>query len=272
MMGKLLGSWELQEHFDVFTFCPDRSDARYFCFESSNIPFPSPTSIEHPKRHRPLADVDGDGSVCAQKKKRRLRLVLITSRLSQPYSAPPTHIVSRGSSKIAIWAKQKALGRSSLRKAAVINRIRRRSLEEGKPAHGQICGTSALFMYDYSATVLLKEPRAEEDERPNRSPDLGLRRQHLPLPPSPLGLTNYDAIDDEDVFSDEEDGDGGSLIYSDWNVLEPAEPVTGDHDALSAFADGPFWGELLEPPEEHVDEIMEERERQKQVAFVEFGY
>ena len=59
-----------------------------------------------------------------QKKKRRLRLDLITSRLSRPYATPSTHIVSRGASKIAIWARQKAFGRTPLRKAAIMNRIR----------------------------------------------------------------------------------------------------------------------------------------------------
>lgn len=76
------------------------------------------------KRSRSIADVDGDHS-CIQKKKRRLRLFLITSRLSPQFSHPATNIVDRGSSKIAVWAKQKALGRNLLRKAAILNRIRR---------------------------------------------------------------------------------------------------------------------------------------------------
>ncbi|KAG9198676.1 hypothetical protein G6514_009714 [Epicoccum nigrum] len=76
------------------------------------------------KRGRAAADVDGEHS-CVQKKKRRLRLFLITSRLSPQYSHPATNIVDKGSSKIAVWVKQKAAGRNLLRKAAVLNRIRR---------------------------------------------------------------------------------------------------------------------------------------------------
>ncbi|KAF3032824.1 hypothetical protein E8E12_004238 [Didymella heteroderae] len=79
---------------------------------------------ESRKRGRAAADVDGERS-CPHKKKRRLRLFLITSRLSPQFSHPATNIVDRGSSKIAVWAKQRSLGRNLLRKAAILNRIRR---------------------------------------------------------------------------------------------------------------------------------------------------
>ncbi|KAF1933146.1 uncharacterized protein M421DRAFT_88423 [Didymella exigua CBS 183.55] len=82
---------------------------------------------ESKKRGRSAADVDGEHS-CLHKKKRRLRLFLITSRLSPQFSHPATNIVDRGSSKIAIWAKQKNLGRNLLRKAAILNRIRRNAV------------------------------------------------------------------------------------------------------------------------------------------------
>lgn len=85
---------------------------------------PRSGSSESRKRGRAAADVDGEHS-CLHKKKRRLRLFLITSRLSPQFSHPATNIVDRGSSKIAVWAKQKNLGRNLLRKAAILNRIRR---------------------------------------------------------------------------------------------------------------------------------------------------
>ncbi|KAJ8108934.1 hypothetical protein OPT61_g7819 [Boeremia exigua] len=85
---------------------------------------PRPSMLHSRKRGRAAADIDGEHS-CLQKKKRRLRLFLITSRLSPQFSHPATNIVDRGSSKIAVWAKQKAAGRNLLPKAAVLNRIRR---------------------------------------------------------------------------------------------------------------------------------------------------
>ncbi|KAH6892396.1 hypothetical protein B0T10DRAFT_294210 [Thelonectria olida] len=47
------------------------------------------------KRRRCLLDVDGFNTAGLSSKKRRLRFELITSRLSQPYSQPATHILNR---------------------------------------------------------------------------------------------------------------------------------------------------------------------------------
>lgn len=85
---------------------------------------PRPRPSDSKKRGRAAADVDGEHS-CLQKKKRRLRLFLITSRLSPQFSHPATNIVDRGSSKIAVWVKQRAVGRNLLRKAAILNHVRR---------------------------------------------------------------------------------------------------------------------------------------------------
>lgn len=47
------------------------------------------------KRHRAVHDVDGPSTARLSCKKRRLRHELITSRLSQPFSLPATHIINR---------------------------------------------------------------------------------------------------------------------------------------------------------------------------------
>ncbi|KAG0129161.1 hypothetical protein HOY82DRAFT_671248 [Tuber indicum] len=79
------------------------------------------------KRARPLADIDGlDGDFRDYNKKRRLRLRLITSRLSEPFAVPPTNILDRGNcSRVALWAKTRAVSRNVLRKAAILNKIKR---------------------------------------------------------------------------------------------------------------------------------------------------
>jgi hypothetical protein len=242
------------------------------CQFSFSVPSASslPRWDTHPKRLRPLADVDGDGSNGVQKKKRRLRLVLITSRLSQPFSAPPTHIVSRGSSKIAVWAKQKALGRSLLRKAAIMNRIRRRSLSTNEIELRRLGTPLQTMMYDYSAMVILYEGLAEKEGRNHPFVNTSPRRQYLPLPPSPLGLSNYDVFDNEDGFFDDDGEEGEGLIYSDFNILEPCEPVVDDHDFLSPVDNDPAWGKLVPLAEERMVEIMKEKERQKEISFVRF--
>ncbi|KAK3494216.1 uncharacterized protein B0T23DRAFT_394379 [Neurospora hispaniola] len=49
------------------------------------------------KRSRPCTDVDGHNTAPLPCKKRRLRLNLVTSRLSHPFSLPATHILNRES-------------------------------------------------------------------------------------------------------------------------------------------------------------------------------
>ncbi|QSS65530.1 hypothetical protein I7I51_06374 [Histoplasma capsulatum] len=237
----------------------------------------------HSKRPRPLADVDGEDSGGQQKKKRRLRLVLVTSRLSSPFSSPPTHIVTRGSSKIAIWAKQKALGRSLLRKAAIMNRIRKHARASCNKDPSQLyivrqmiiffsrsnsfCGTAEsglctnpLAPRDSSTWTAGECRRATSPSNLRNehlppcnspSPPSTPRRQYIPLPPSPLYLTNYDIFDNEDGYFDsdsdtETENDGrNSRVYSDFNILEPSEPVLDDHDAIASFDSLTFGSQFL---------------------------
>lgn len=55
----------------------------------------SPPARPNVKRTRAVADVDGPNTASLSCKKRRLRLELITSPLSQPFSLPATHILNR---------------------------------------------------------------------------------------------------------------------------------------------------------------------------------
>jgi len=191
---------------ETFTFTFTAGPSLKFCFDG---PSSVPVATNRPfKRRRALSDVDGDG--VSWRKKRRLRLQFITSRLSRPFSQPASNIVDRGSSKIALWgAKRRPLGKSVLRKAAIMNRVRMR-MDAAKD-----------FMRQEeerrSATLSLKELVLQK-----------ARCHEAPLPPSPLGLSNYDALDLEDEMEDEgyEDGlDRISSIYSDFNIMNPD---TGD--------------------------------------------
>lgn len=151
-----------------------------------------------------------------------------------------------------------------------MNRIRKRSLSMKETDPERLELARQAFMYEYSATIVLDQSPTEEEKRLHPSVRSPPRRQQLPLPPSPLGLSNYDAFDNEDGFFDDDGNGGDSLIYSDFNVLEPSEPVIDDHDALSAFDNVPFWGQLLPPQDEIAVEMMMEKERQKEISFVRF--
>ncbi|KAH9877734.1 hypothetical protein J1614_002951 [Plenodomus biglobosus] len=251
---------------------------------------PRPPPSRPGKRSRAAADIDGEHS-CLQKKKRRLRLILITSRLSPQFSHPATNIVDRGSSKIAVWAKQKALGRNLLRKAAILNRIRRQSaasrgigstytrspltqekeqqqlhmarleFDHGavdtytRPVHStthSIPPTAAIRTGDHfvvsgspssspsssrspSPTSSSPHPKSVGEESTStpayHSPNAAYaysppraqipRRDYSPLPPSPLGLSNYDAFDLDEGISGRyhrfDDGDDEQIVipYND---------------------------------------------------------
>ncbi|KAF2011291.1 hypothetical protein BU24DRAFT_426372 [Aaosphaeria arxii CBS 175.79] len=272
-----------------FTFCISPNPAMNLTFNHRPSP-PRPR-----KRCRSVADVDGEHS-CLHKKKRRLRLFLITSRLSPEFSSPATNIVDRGSSKIAVWARQKALGRNLLRKAAILNRVKRRdqyaretheglgvSLAAQEHESKQLELARLALVYgshdSYTRMVLpqttpstssdairidkvdLSSSPSPNSSSPNFAPvsldDGGLietagdnpnsayvyaytptkaqipRRNHIPLPPSPLGLSNYDAFDQEDAFpdpyahfddDDEEGGGSSGQLFGNTDYRETTPP------------------------------------------------
>ena len=104
-------------------------------------------------------------------------------------------------------------------------------------------------------------------------------RQYIPPSPSPLGLSNYDALDQEgDPYSEDEYEDAdSSSIYSNFNVLDSNEPVINDYDSLASFDDTIIeyedTGEQRPPtpPREEILKLVMERERQKEFSFVNFG-
>jgi hypothetical protein len=302
------------------------------------LTFPQRPSVPRSKKRcRAAADIDGEHS-CTWKKKRRLRLFLITSRLSPQFSHPATNIVDRGNSKIAVWAKQKAMGRNLLRKAAILNRIRRQSVcergarvrmgralveQEKEQEHLRL----AKLAFDngstdtYTRPLHLRDGSDTSSSPPSRSPSgspspplraldakssseyrspndaysyspplraQSPRRSHIPLPRSPLGISNYDAFDMEDDLSDpysqlddgfelgDEEADsredtpfnfpaapatrppitsrGSSentlspppVVYSDFGMLDPDEPVFGDYDQVEEGADA-IWPAAFVP-------------------------
>ena len=160
------------------------------------------------KRVRPTTDVDGEGSEYKQKKKRRLRLDLITSRLSQPYATPTTYIVGRGNIKLKRRPRRRYSGLGILRMAALINstRIQYAHKNKGSPED--------LFDYPIEDVEAYEEKLEMKNERKysQRSSELNVQR----ISRSPLGLTDYDAIDREDPYGDDDDDDDDSNEeYSD---------------------------------------------------------
>lgn len=247
-----------------YIYCNEKPTKETFSFTFSAVPgvkfcFDRPASVSSPtnrpfKRRRALSDVDGDGN--EGRKKRRLRLYLITSRLSRPFSQPASNIANRGVSKIALWGKGRATSRNPLRKAAIMNSVRMR----------------------LSAAKELMLQRQEDRNRET----LELKeivvqpswRCHERLPPSPLGTSNYDALDLEDAMMNDELEDGisrCSSIYSDFNIMDPTSPEGDSYDYLDTL-DGITPEDLPDmpptTPEEGIVDILREEERQGDGLFV----
>ncbi|KAK2041222.1 hypothetical protein LZ31DRAFT_20113 [Colletotrichum somersetense] len=141
-----------------------------------------PPSPRVEKRQRAKSDIDGPHTAALSCKKRRLRLHLITSRLSQPFSLPATHIINReaiasGDKRFVRMAAvvtfpdvgKQGLGRegSIMLRAAVLNRVRIRVRNEARLRgdltvavaaenaavlyHGQQLATGARFVAQSSA-------------------------------------------------------------------------------------------------------------------------
>ncbi|WYZ39696.1 hypothetical protein EsH8_IV_000037 [Colletotrichum jinshuiense] len=141
-----------------------------------------PPSSKTEKRRRAESDVDGPYTAALSCKKRRLRLHLITSRLSQPFSLPATHIINREAIasgdrrfvKLAAVATSPETNKQGLNRegsimlrAAVLNcirlRVRNEATQRGDVViavtaanaavlhHGQQLATGARFVAQSSA-------------------------------------------------------------------------------------------------------------------------
>ncbi|KAI9896128.1 hypothetical protein N3K66_009028 [Trichothecium roseum] len=121
----------------LFTFISLPTRSRPFAFDSRGSSSPPPQQQPR-KRIRHGLDVDGANTAALACKKRRLRMDLITSRLSQPFSQPATHILNREgqksgdrrfvkmASKLDMARRVAYLHATSVRRFSVMNRLRRR--------------------------------------------------------------------------------------------------------------------------------------------------
>ncbi|KAL8996359.1 MAG: hypothetical protein Q9188_006590 [Gyalolechia gomerana] len=190
------------------------------------------------KRHRSETDVDGEGSVDLQKKKRRLRLDLVTSRLSQPYATPTTHIISRKSRRPGAWTSPRISIRSPLRRAAILNAIRIKRMPAkpfGPREVDLLTGLKFQKESDHTEVDLITHGvRTPQGSVPNED------SPQQPPPPllSPLGPSNYEALDEYDdpydVDEEESIGDEDS-VYSNFNDLDGEDADIEDYDTPYQF-------------------------------------
>ena len=166
------------------------------------MPLPSPPSPCGIKRGRARHDVDGDGSASMHRKKRRLRLDLITSRLSRPFSTPSTYIVSRGGRQAGKWVRRRLDGKNALRKLALRNWSRTKSGPSVATDHQEAFSS---FTDDDDDDLNMGNGPAAERSSAGRGDPTHQRENGR----SRFGLSNYQDIDEEDDY--DEDDTGGSV-------------------------------------------------------------
>ena len=117
------------------------------------------------------------------------------------------------------------------------------------------------------ATLALKEIKIQKP-----------RVHDFQLPPSPLGLSNYDALDLEDEEDLDESCHDGiqrvASIYSDFNIMNPVLSDGDDYEYLDAL-DGISPQDLQDvppaPPEESLTELFREKGWEGESYFVRLG-
>ncbi|KAL8712091.1 MAG: hypothetical protein Q9220_003525 [cf. Caloplaca sp. 1 TL-2023] len=201
------------------------------------------------KRDRLQTDVDGENSVDVQKKKRRLRFDLVTSRLSQPYATPATHIISRKVLKLGPVTRPRPPISTSLRRAAILNAIRMRRTATHRPgfkeSHVMISLNGQSESMHTEVDLINRGIRTPFGQDPHGHQS----QKYLPPPPSPLRPADYDAFDEEEDPLDEEedeedddetseDSDEADGVYSDFSRLDTADSDVEDYDSLSPFSGG----------------------------------
>ena len=127
------------------------------------------------------------------------------------------------------------------------------------------------YLYDDPSVAEL-DALADGPRRYQSLPEHVPHRHYIPLPPSPLGLSNYDAFDEEDYPRGDGEHEGAEerSLYSDFNILDPSESVIDDYDYLENFDSTSTDRMPPTPPCEKLVELMIEREQQKEISFVQF--
>lgn len=187
------------------------------------------------------------------RKKRRLRLHLVTSRLSRPFSAPASH--RGGCAKNAGLVGRKRLGirqhhgRNVLRKVAILNRVRLQ-LDEARNMMKMRREERRDHFERSGLDVHLKEVSKEINNQ-------NKRWNEFMLPPIPLGRSNYDALDSEDEMGMSEEDGNEREIYSDFNVMCPSGGDGDDYEYLDTL-DGLSPEDMQDQPpsEESIVEML----------------
>lgn len=222
----------------------------------SELAFPcqsAPAAVlqECKKRRRQSCDISVDEPILPSAKKRRLRLVLITSRLSRPFSTPASHIADRGRSRVAVLCRTRDnpnLRGQSLRRAAIINQHRRKSIDSEDGACDDVL-TWDNGRNEFLGQNQLRGPIANDDVRGEaniyccRQPEIINASSR-----SIQGPSNYEALDQWQAYVvlgvDQDDSERNDVFEDVDNMIEGSE----DREIIAVY-DFNFIQPVTDQPE-----------------------
>ena len=206
------------------------------------------------KRSRELADVEGDDSITTQRKKRRLRRDLITSRLSRPYASPATHIISRNAVRLGIWTGRRYIGRNVFRKAAILNSMRREKANQFAEQGIKLPKPTSFKAIDgpVNSDIAAVDKKSSREIAANNLPVQQVANELNPVS-SPTTM-NYDVFDDEDIDPEADVGVQG-------DTLEGSESDSDDADEMFLFNDIYSTEQTLESSAKNVNawQLLDQR-------------
>ncbi|KAF2666978.1 hypothetical protein BT63DRAFT_416055 [Microthyrium microscopicum] len=222
------------------------------------------------KRARPTTFLSADDPILPSTKKRRLRLYLITSPLSRPFSNPASYIADHGRSRIAVWAKARNLHGRSLRRAAILNRAHRNRTGFGSSPNATSF-EQRLWKDESQSNDRLREGDGPLEDVEDEGLLIGAIIHEPGVAgftiPSPLGLSDYEALDDWRGYStnnhDEDpigsiripqlyEEDEEDEVYSDFNFLDPvltSPNEDDDYDDPFSVLPSDWYDEPPKPPD-----------------------
>ena len=214
--------------------------------ESPPLKRPKAVSPLSNKRSRSIGDVDGEDLI-PQIKKRRLRLLFVTSRLSSPFSEPSTYVLSHGAHKIASWIRRAIRAirpPPPLVQVALLNNARMQAAISLSEA--QILSRDQLREAIERRRIVLQPKTTRNDPLPHDARTknamhkdeqalvLRATMSSSSVSSTSLELSDYDIFDSEPEATAGEREEGWenantvSEIYSDFTVLRPIEAVVDD--------------------------------------------
>jgi len=233
------------------------------------------------KRPRSLEDIAGEEGH-TQRKKRRLRLELVTSRLSRPYATPATHIIGTKAWRVGAWARQRFAGGKLLRKAAILNWISFKS-KRGPLGAMKIseCSTGrAASTYGHTYHWSSSDANCS---RLHPSPGASRSPQRAFAPPATYQMqSDYDAFDHEDDIVEENEEEDDEEENNEDSSDEESQPIHSDFRQLeSSDTDPDFfdtsWSFVnIEANDPEVDpggmeiKLVMENEKQSEVSVAPF--